>query len=392
MDATWLLLLLPLAAASGWYAASRGIRSPRAVRSDIPQAYIKSLNLLLNEQQDKALDVLISALETHEETVEIQLALGNLFRRRGEIERATQLHQNLIARSGLDPDQRLLALYELGQDYYKAGLFDRAESLLLEVAAAVEYSESAYRLLLQLYEQEKEWDNAIDSAKRLSSTSGEDLTGLLAQYYCELAEERMASGLYLECAGFINQALTSEKNCTRALMQSGRLRAIKNEHQLAIGEWTKIVNLHPEMLTDVVGLVRQSYQSLGRLSDYRKFLERCIELNNDFRLIMTLVDLLVEIGQPSQARSRLLSWMRNTDSLKSLTGLIESGGGRGDDFRSDRSLGFLIDLVSALFGMTRSYECRNCGFKGKSMHWQCPGCKNWNSTGPSKTTPLLQER
>jgi len=392
MDATWLLLLLPLAAASGWYAASRGIRSPRTVRSDIPQAYIKSLNLLLNEQQDKALDVLISALETHEETVEIQLALGNLFRRRGEIERATQLHQNLIARSGLDPDQRLLALYELGQDYYKAGLFDRAESLLLEVAAAVEYSESAYRLLLQLYEQEKEWDNAIDSAKRLSSASGEDLTGLLAQYYCELAEERMASGLYQECAGFINQALTSEKNCTRALMQSGRLRAIKNEHQLAIREWTKIVNLHPEMLTDVVGLVRQSYQSLGRLSDYRKFLERCIELNNDFRLMMTLVDLLVEIGQPSQARSRLLSWMRNTDSLKSLTGLIESGGGRGDDFRSDRSLGFLIDLVSALFGMTRSYECRNCGFKGKSMHWQCPGCKNWNSTGPSKTTPRLQER
>ena len=111
MNPTWLLLLLPLAAASGWYAALRGSRSPRTVRSDIPQAYIKSLNLLLNEQQDKALDVLISALETHEETVEIQLALGNLFRRRGEIERATQLHQNLIARSGLDPDQRLLALY-----------------------------------------------------------------------------------------------------------------------------------------------------------------------------------------------------------------------------------------------------------------------------------------
>ncbi len=181
MDPVWLLLLLPLAAASGWYAASRGRRSTGSVRSDIPQAYFKSLNLLLNEQQDKALDVLISALETHEETVEIQLALGNLFRRRGEIERATQLHQNLIARSGLEPEQRLLALYELGQDYYKAGLFDRAESLLLEVAEAVEYSESAYRLLLQIYEQEKEWDNAIDAAKRLSSASGADSNGLLAQ-------------------------------------------------------------------------------------------------------------------------------------------------------------------------------------------------------------------
>jgi lipopolysaccharide biosynthesis regulator YciM len=116
-------------------------------------------------------------------------------------------------------------------------------------------------------------------------------------------------------------------------MQSGRLRAIKNEHLLAIREWTKIVNLHPEMLTDVVGLVRQSYQSLGRLSDYRKFLERCIELNNDVRLMMTLVDLLIEIGQPNQARNRLLTWMRNTDSLKSLTGLIESGTGGGFDYR-----------------------------------------------------------
>ena len=198
----------------------------------------------------------------------------------------------------------------------------------------------------------------------------------------------MASGMYQECAGFINQALTSERNCTRALMQSGRLRAIKNEHLLAIREWTKIVNLHPEMLTDVVGLVRQSYQSLGRLSDYRKFLERCIELNNDVRLMMTLVDLLIEIGQPNQARNRLLTWMRNTDSLKSLTGLIESGTGGGFDYRSDRSLDFLIDLVSVLFGKTRSYECRNCGFKGKSMHWQCPGCKNWNSTGPSRAAPL----
>ena len=138
--------------------------------------------------------MLIGALETHEETVEIQLALGNLFRRRGELERATQLHQNLIARSGLEPEQRLLALYELGQDYYKAGLFDRAESLLHEVAETDEYSEPAYRLLLQLYEQEKEWDNAIDAAKRLSSSSGEDLTGLLAQYNCDLAEERMAAG------------------------------------------------------------------------------------------------------------------------------------------------------------------------------------------------------
>ena len=146
----------------------------------------------------------------------------------------------------------------------------------------------------------------------------------------------MTSGFYQECAGFIQQALIVEKECTRALMQSGRLRAIKNEHVTAIREWTRIVNRHPEMLTDVIGLVRQSYQSLGRLADYRNFLERCLEHNNDFRLVMTLVDFLVESGQPEQARSRLLNWMRNTHSLNSLTDLIESADSGNRGLRSDR--------------------------------------------------------
>ncbi|MCK5360007.1 MAG: lipopolysaccharide assembly protein LapB, partial [Gammaproteobacteria bacterium] len=162
LDPVWLLLLLPLAAISGWIASRQDerIRS-RKCGADIPSDYFKGLNLLLNEQPDKAIEVFIKVLEVDSETVETHLMLGNLFRRRGEIERATRIHQNLIARPKLDRYQCSQALFELAQDYLKAGLLDRAENLLLEYAEVEKDPEPALRQLLYVYQQEKEWDQAI---------------------------------------------------------------------------------------------------------------------------------------------------------------------------------------------------------------------------------------
>ena len=156
MDPIWLLLLLPFAAGSGWLGAARALAKKRQREVSLPTAYFKGLNFLLNEQHDKALEVLVTALEQDKETVEVQLALGSLFRKRGEIQRATRVHQNLVARTQLDDSQKLHALYELAQDYYKAGLLDRAEHLLVEIDGVDELEESAQQLLLQIYEQEKE--------------------------------------------------------------------------------------------------------------------------------------------------------------------------------------------------------------------------------------------
>ena len=192
LDSIWLLLLLPLAAVSGWFAARQDQRyKSRKCGADIPSDYFKGLNLLLNEQPDKAIEVFIKVLEVDTETVETHLMLGNLFRRRGEIERATRIHQNLIARPKLDRYQRSQALFELAQDYLKAGLLDRAENLLLEYAEVEKDSEPALRQLLYVYQQEKEWNQAIATAKRLAKASGESTDEMIANFLCEQAVEEI---------------------------------------------------------------------------------------------------------------------------------------------------------------------------------------------------------
>ena len=198
MDPTWLILLLPLAAGSGWYFGHRKVvQAVNHEASSLPSAYFRGLNFLLNEQHDKALDVLVGALESHVDTVDVQLALGTLFRRRGELDRATTVHQNLVAREGLEPSYRLQALFELAQDYYKAGLLDRAENLLLQVKGERELEESANQLLLQIYDQEKEWERASSIDRFLQGFVNTGVfDGVIAQYQCEVDEAAIAAGGY----------------------------------------------------------------------------------------------------------------------------------------------------------------------------------------------------
>ena len=190
-----LWLLLPLAAASGWLAARRGVRGTKAqLMPELSSDYFQGLNYLLNEQPDKAIEVFVRMLEVNSDTVETHLALGNLFRRRGEVDRAIHIHQNLIARPTLKPEQRTQALMELGQDYMRAGLLDRAESLFEELVQVDAHTAAALQQLLVIYQQEKDWDRAIQTARRLGVVSGRNMAPVIAQYYCELAARIVGQG------------------------------------------------------------------------------------------------------------------------------------------------------------------------------------------------------
>ena len=245
MDPAW-LLLLPVAALSGWFAARR--RYPQSdgqsSSQNTPDAYFQSLNFLLNEQHDKALDVLVEALEEHDESLEIQLALGSLFRRRGEIERATQLHQGLIARPGLAGDKKGQVLFELATDYFKAGLLGRAENLLVESGSFQQLREPALRLLVQVYESEKEWESAIGAATRLNVLTGEKLDIVIAHYHCEVAERYLSVGDNRSSEKQVSLALTLDPGCARALILQGRLEASQGMHREAVDSWTRLGEDH----------------------------------------------------------------------------------------------------------------------------------------------------
>ena len=382
MDPLWLLLLLPVAAGSGWVAAQPGVLPWRKTDSfDLPTAYFKGLNFLLNEQHDKAIEVFIKMLEVDSETVEMHLALGNLFRRRGEVERATRIHQNLIARPNLDRQQHAQALFELGQDYLKAGLLDRAESLFSELADVQHHSEQALRHLLLIYEQEKEWEKCAAVARRLASGANSEMSAVIAQYSCELAESALAEGRYDRARNYINSAFAADRNCVRATIQSGRLEALLGQHPKAIATWKRVQEQDPRFLGEVIDLISGSYRITDDNQGLQQFLNETSETHRDVRLALAVADTIESESGAKQAEDFIVNWVRRHPSVHGLHRLIRLKLKQADSGMR-RDLDLLDNMIGGIVEREYRYECRQCGFSGRSMHWQCPGCRGWNTIMP----------
>ncbi len=377
MDPLWLLLLLPTAAVGGWIMAKHERSTARAKK--LPEAYFKGLSFLLNEQPDKALRVFLEVVEMDSETVEMHLALGNLFRRQGEIQRATRIHQNLVARTDLEQGLRALALFELAQDYFKAGLFDRAENLFQELRQVPEHREQANRFLLQIYDQEKEWSNAIHIAEELTRAAGPDLSPSLAQYCCELAEQSISEGKNARAEHYLETAFRYDSRCVRAVIQSGRLASMRGNHTNAIAIWRGLEHCAPEAFGEVVDHIANSYAVLGDRKNYRRFLESAIEKSSDLRIITALVELAKQEKEGETGQVLLLDLVRKYPSLEGLRELIKSRATENCSAREKQDFTVLDDLLSQVVVQGRGYHCRTCGFNSSSLHWQCPGCKGWGT-------------
>jgi lipopolysaccharide biosynthesis regulator YciM len=390
MDPVWLLLLLPLAAVGGWLMAIYDRRSAANVQ-ELPDAYFKGLSFLLNEEPDKALKVFLEVVEVDKETVEMHMALGNLFRRRGEIERATLIHQNLVARSNLDGGLRCLALFELAQDYFKAGLYDRAENLFLELGQSDDYRNQANKFLLQIYDQEKEWKKAISVAETISGTEGDEYARTIAHFHCELAELEISAGNNSAAEAYLESAFRKDAKCIRAVIQSGRLASMRGNHTNAIAIWRGLEFWAPAALGEVVGHITNSYISLNDKRSLKKFLQSAIEINPDPRIIAMLVELTEREKGGLEGERLLLSLVQKYPSLENLYQLVNSKTRSSSVGGEDNDFTLLAGLLSGLVESGRHYNCRKCGFQSNSLHWQCPGCKGWGTvqrqSSPRITAP-----
>jgi lipopolysaccharide biosynthesis regulator YciM len=388
MDPVWLLLLLPLAAVGGWLMAIYDRRSVASVQ-ELPDAYFKGLSFLLNEEPDKALKVFLEVVEVDNETVEMHMALGNLFRRRGEVERATLIHQNLVARSDLDGGLRCLALFELAQDYFKAGLYDRAENLFLELRQSDDCRNQANKFLLQIYDQEKEWKKAISVAEAIIGTEGDEYDRAIAHFYCELAELEISAGNNSAAEGYLESAFRKDAKCIRAVIQSGRLASMRGNHTNAIAIWRGLEFWAPAALGEVVGHIANSYVSLNDKRSLKKFLQSAIEINPDPRIIAMLVELTGREKGGVEGERLLLSLVQKYPSLENLYQLVNSKTRSNSVGEKDKDYTLLAGLLSGLVESGRHYNCRKCGFQSNSLHWQCPGCKGWGTVQRQPGTRLL---
>lgn len=378
-----LLTLLPVAAMSGWFMSSRQEQRHQHKRGKFPRDYIVGLNYILNEEPDKAVDIFIKLLEVDSDTVETHLALGSLFRRRGEVDRAIRIHQNLIARPQLDRQQRAEALLALGQDYMSAGVLDRAEHLLLEVIELKgSQTNESLRLLLQIYEQEKSWDHAIAIAEKMA---GNAMRVNIAHYHCEKAQRAWSHGERESAMRLVYKALNKDPACVRASILLGNMYSECGNYKAALPHYQRVADQDLAFLSEVIEPMVACYQHLGKEQELLTCLHNISNRQPSTTVILALAE-RCELHQGSVKASEFLAKeLQHRPTLKGLQRLI--------DFQQDMAtasersnLFMLRELVKNLLEKKPIYRCSRCGFSGKTLHWLCPSCHKWSAIKPISGT------
>lgn len=385
MSAEFLLfLLLPVAALSGWLAASKKNIPSKTNSRDFSSDYFTGLNFLLNEQPDKAVDVFIRMLEVDSDTVDTHLALGNLFRRRGEVDRAIRVHQNLIARPTLSRDQRAQALMELAKDYMRAGFLDRAENMFLELLDNKQHRAAALELLLDVYQQEKDWEKSIEISRQLEALGRKSTNALSAQFCCELAERELQKGETRQAVKIIKQAMAFDKQSVRATLLLGKTEQILGNTRSAIKIYKQIEKQDPTYLSEIVAPLLECYQHLGQSDEAENYLRQIAKDYGGISVILALAELTRLKSGEKAAVETLLQVMKDKPSLRGLEKLLTFmlNGAQGE---TRRTLALLQELVKKLTENQSIYQCINCGYRAKLLHWKCPTCKHWNSIKPRKS-------
>jgi lipopolysaccharide biosynthesis regulator YciM len=381
IDLLW--LLLPMAAASGWLTAkwSVGWRQDRNALN-IPNEYMQGLNYLVNEQPDKALEVFIRFVEVDSDTIETHIILGNLFRQRGEVERAIRIHQNLIARPSLDKSHRTNALLELGRDYLKAGLLDRAEDLFLEVISIGMQKKEAYQHLKELYEQEKDWEKAISNAISLQGETGKSQHDVIAQYFCELGELARKKNNVKEAEKIAKKALSCDQNSVRASILLGNLAFAKDDYKNAIKHYSNVSAQNSVFISAVLPCIKITYESDNNLQGYQRFLQNILVKYHALSSTLGLIDAYLDQEDFVRAEALLKKELNKPEvPLIVLRKYIQCLNDSKTPYDAE-ALPCIAKALDCHLAAIVSHKCIRCGFETKALYWQCPSCHGWGTIQP----------
>ncbi|SPA29282.1 conserved hypothetical protein; putative TRANSMEMBRANE PROTEIN [Cupriavidus taiwanensis] len=407
MFETWWLLVLPLVFGLGWMAARFDVRQMISEQGALPRSYFKGLNFLLNEQPDKAIDAFVEVARLDPETTELHFALGALFRRRGETERAIRVHQNLATRPDLPEPEREHALFELGEDYLRAGLLDRAEESLRRLMSGP-YAASAKRVLLELYEVEKEWQKAIDAARELQTLEQKSYSLQIAQFCCELAQDALQRKRPEDAVKWLHQAVAENPANVRAPILLGDVAAAAGDARAALGHWLGIEQQDAAFLPLVAERVVKAYAALDEQGVALEWLRGLLKGKLAPEVLDTAYKAELEVNGPEAAARLMRDQLRRQPTLLALTKYFEAqaavaaapaaqaavveaatgqdeGAEDGDEARETTAIRDLLQLRTR--NLAR-YTCRECGFRARLFYWQCPGCNRWETYAPRRSETL----
>jgi lipopolysaccharide biosynthesis regulator YciM len=382
----WWLLGIPVFFALGWIAARVDIKQLVSESRSLPRGYFKGLNFLLNEQPDKAIDAFIEIVKLDPETADMHFALGNLFRRRGETERAIRVHQNLLSRPDLPLEQQVHAQYELGMDYLKAGLLDRAEETF-NLLVDTQYAVQARRALLEIFQREKEWRRAIKAAEGLQESGAGALNKEIAQFYCELAQDALVRMDTLEATALLDKALHADRKSVRATMLYGDALLAQGDIEGALKTWRRVEQQSVPHVALVAGRLMDGYRKVGRPQEGVNLLRAYLSEASSIDLVEVVFKAVIELDGVEAAKQLVIDELRRNPTLLGLDKLLEA---RLMDAPAHvwEELSMVKNLVHGYTQKVARYQCSHCGFKARQFYWQCPGCSRWETYPPRRTEEL----
>lgn len=376
-----LLVVLIAALGIGWWLGQRESKQQRNSHFGLQADYYRGLNYLLNQQTDEALELFIHALEVNPQTVDTHLALGSLFRRRGEVDKAIQIHQNLLSGKGLDQEQVMLAELELAHDFIKAGLLDRAEELLLDVAQQPNQQKAkATELLVDVYQREQDWHKALKVGGAANVSASVDLAQRLSHFCCELAEQALQNSEEKECLSYLKRAKRHNVDNPRVSLLRAQLSMKQNHFFDAKKHLQTMAQQDLQLVPEIIEPLHLCYLKLDDAKGWQDWLNLAMSQHPSTSLLLAQAQ---EISQKddSAAAAYVTEKLRQRPSLKGFNYLIDLHMQWASANAKD-SLQVLKGLTVALQTSKPQYRCGQCGFAGNSMHWQCPSCHQWGSTKP----------
>lgn len=380
---SWWLLALPFFFGLGWVAARIDLKHLLSESRALPRSYFKGLNFLMNEQPDKAIEAFVDVIKVEPQTIELHFALGSLFRRRGEITRAIRMHQSLLEREDLEESQKLYTLFEIAQDYLKAGLLDRAEESFVKLEGT-DYAEPSLRFLLEIYEQEKDWLKAVETARQLAKLTGQSYQKEIAHFYCELASQEMMNSKTPDAKIHLEDALSVHRRCVRSNVLLGDLEANLDHFEEAIGAWKRIESQSPDHLSLVSSKMLGAYEKLDRFEEGLRLINGYLAAYPSVELLNVVFDAELRAHGVESAYHLVRDELRKHPTLLGLDRLLEAQLMEASIERR-KDLELIKNLVHQHAQSLSQYRCEACGFNARQFYWHCPACGGWETFPPRQS-------
>ena len=378
-----LFLLLPVAVGYGWFMGRNSIKQKDQHDKDsLTIKYSTGLNYLLSNQQDKAMEYLLEALTVEDDTAEAHFAMANLFRKRGELDRALQVHEYLVRQPMLSDKQKQQAVFELGRDFHSAGLFDRAEKLFHKLLKSDIYGIKALTYLMQIYQSTKDWQKGVGLEKSVLKSKDKKLKQVLANFYCELASIAIENEEYIKELELLQRALELHPKSSRANFLMAQVFEKSEQYNDACRCYQEIFYQDSEFFPDVIDKMQHCYQHSDINDEFYPFIQKVFEKTGSTTALIKYLDFVESTQSKEKAEEYILTALNRRPTIRGFKHFIKMQLTESEQGKTQQSLDAIKELVAAYINIRPRYSCRHCGFNSTVHYWSCPSCHDWEQIKP----------